>query len=296
MYEIADYERHFDIAQSRKAAKHTWFACPNPNKESGRKFTRMMHHELSLAHYGSWILLVGLASTMPQRGKFIDGSEYTIEDILLMLPSSDKEGLKASIAYFVEIGWIIDTIATPVPAQSHCDTTAVPTTVHNSTVQNNTLQNKTEQENVFLKFEYVSSPEKHETKGEVAKAWAMIPRHRQKGIGEFRTVWVQEITRTDVDPEFVRTQLKAYYESAEGRGKYARKPATLITQEFWEEGLEVWGNNTESDKFPESTFDHDTIVKEYCNVGSKNVEIVQSMRMAGLDNGRIAYKIWSKKI
>ena len=53
MYEIADYERHFDIAQSRKAAKYTWFACPNPNKESGRKFTRLdlpqlCHNEASL--------------------------------------------------------------------------------------------------------------------------------------------------------------------------------------------------------------------------------------------------------
>ena len=145
-------------------------------------------------------------------------------------------------------------------------------------------------------MELISSPEKYTSKNEVSIAWGKIPSHRRKGKGAFQNAWIYEITRTDVDGIMVGDALEQYYKSNEGRGEYARKPATLITDEFWEEGVEVWNNKFKPEKFTESPFEHDKIIKEYCEYSPDNVKIVETLRNSGLDNGRIAYKIWSKKV
>ena len=88
----------------------------------------------------------------------------------------------------------------------------------------------------------VSSVERFVTKNSVREAWNIIPPHSQRGIGAFRTLWVQNVIREEVDEKMVYRKLSEYYNSREGRGQFARKPATLISDEFWNEPKEAWDN------------------------------------------------------
>ena len=212
-----------------------------------------------------------------------------LEDMELYTDVS-LEAFERTMPFLVSLGWVYHHATNALPPRSKCVATAVATTVHNSTEQNNTIQVNGNN------LELISSSEKYTSKNEVTIAWGKIPSHRRKGKSAFQNAWIYEITRTDVDGIMVGDALEQYYKSNEGRGEYARKPATLITDEFWEEGVEVWNNKFKPEKFTESPFEHDKIIKEYCEYSPDNVKIVETLRNSGLDNGRIAYKIWSKKI
>jgi len=296
MFEISNWETHFEIAQSRKsAARHRWVAIPNDH--GGRGYKRIMREDNALEIFAVWIVMVQLASRAPSRGVLADekGEAYTVEDMSLYtdVPVASFE---AATPFLLKIGWLCYCDGNAFPPRYHHATTAVATTVQNNTKQNNTKQNNTTELSIESQ-EFVSSPEKFAAKSEVDAAWLRIPQHRQVGIGKFRTAWVREITRTDVDPEFVADRLEAYYKSDEGRGEFARHPVTLVDGEFWLEHPSAWiKNGNKSTEFSESVFDHEKIVREFGKQSAANARKVEKLAADGLNIGRIAYKIWSQKI
>ena len=290
MYEIANWEQHFEIAQSRKSAtRHRWVAIPNDH--GGRGYRRIMKQKNGLEIFAVWIILVQLASRAPTRGVLADekGIGYTLEDMQLYTDVS-LEAFERTMPFLVSLGWVYHRSGNALPSHSHCVATAVATTVQNSTEQNKTIQENGNN------LELISSSEKYTSKNEVSVAWGKIPSHRRKGKGAFQNAWIYEIARTDVDGIMVGDALEQYYKSNEGRGEYARKPATLITDQFWGEGVEVWNNKSKPEKFTESPFDHEKIIKEFCAISPENVKIVALLRKDGKEDARIAYKIWSKKL
>ena len=290
MFEIANWETHFEIAQSRKsAARHRWVAIPNDH--GGRGYKRIMREKNALEIFAVWIVMVQLASRAPRRGVLADekGMAYTFEDMSLYtdFPIASFE---AATPFLLKIGWLCRCDSNALPPRYHHATSTVATTVQDKTIPNNTKQNNTTELSIESK-EYVSSPEKHSARSEVDAAWARIPQHRQVGIGSFRTAWVREITRTDVDPELVGDKLEEYYQSERGRGEFARNPVTLIDEEFWMEHPSAWRTNKMPTKFTESSFDHGKIVKNFCGDNEERIALVKKLQSQGLNVGRIAYKI-----
>lgn len=69
-YRIVDWEKHFEISQSKRAGKITWVAVPN--KHDGKTFRRIARHPRAPELYAAWQLLVQVASKMPTRGVLRD--------------------------------------------------------------------------------------------------------------------------------------------------------------------------------------------------------------------------------
>jgi hypothetical protein len=286
MYEIANWEQHFEIAQSRKsAARHRWVAIPNDH--GGRGFRRIMKEKNGLEIFAVWIILVQLASRAPTRGVLADekGIGYTLEDMELYTDVS-VEAFERTMPFLTKLGWVCHHDGNALPPRYQRVATTVATTVQDPTQPYNTKQNKTEQEIVSLDSNSETA---------VEKAWERIPIHKQIDIGSFRIAWDKEITRTDVDPAMVCDKLEEYYKSEKGRGKFSRNPTTLINGGFWHEHKSAWGAVKEC-KFPLCTFEQDKIVKSFCDISPENAKIVETLLNSSMDNGRIAYKIWSKKV
>ena len=289
---IVDWEKHFEIAQSRRSGKaHRWVAIPN--RHDSRGYRRIMRQKNPELIFTAWMLLVQLASRAHIRGILADseGKEYTTEDLEILTDYS-KEKFDTAIPFLIEIGWVA-----PSCSENNTSTVDGNTTVNKSlpTIQNipnTTKQNKTA----------VSSSEKFNSKPEISIAWNRIPSNRQQGIGAFRTVWIQEITRTDVDPLMVGDKLEEYYKSPEGKGKYWRKPATLISDEFWNEGSEIWkGRDAPNENvFPECTHAQAKIIKDYCDESPAQLEKYKKLsevlyqKHARKRDDLIARQIWRK--
>ncbi len=65
-YRVKDWERLFENAQSRRYRKLSWFPVPNHYDTEG--YAKLMGLENSMALYGAWIIVLGVASRMPVRG------------------------------------------------------------------------------------------------------------------------------------------------------------------------------------------------------------------------------------
>lgn len=105
-YRIKDWDRHFEIAQSRKCDKLFWVAVPN--KHDGKGYRRVARHERAGDVFSAWILILQVASKCPTRGVLADADgEITAEDL------ADKTGFAKDIfdlAFTVltdkKIGWL----------------------------------------------------------------------------------------------------------------------------------------------------------------------------------------------
>jgi hypothetical protein len=105
-YRVKNWELHYEKAQSRPCKKPSWVALPN--KHDGKGFRRVAQHERSVEIFAAWVLIVQVASKMPERGLLVDeDGPLTAEDLAV------KTGFPASIfhaAFTVlvdpKIGWL----------------------------------------------------------------------------------------------------------------------------------------------------------------------------------------------
>ena len=86
----------------------------------------------------------------------------------------------------------------------------------------------------------MTDAERFKTGGKCKEAWLAIPENRRKRIDSFRNAWVTKVARPGVDPERVVAAIRLYYESPEGRGRWARRPANLLIDELWDESPSAW--------------------------------------------------------
>ena len=124
--------------------------------------------------------------------------------------------------------------------------------------------------------------------------WSAIPENRQRAKGKFTNAWIDKVISADVDLELVCNALSAYYGSDEGRGKFHRQPASLILDEIWNESKGQWGKNRGEEKFPESPFDHEKIIKKYIHQFPDKKPTIDAKLENGESENQIAYQIWKK--
>jgi hypothetical protein len=106
VYQIKDWEKLFEIAQSRKCERLHWVAIPN--KHDGKGYRRIARMEKSCDIFTAWILILQVASKMPKRGLLYDGDGPLKPDDM-----ADKTGYPEAIfelAFEVlsepKIGWL----------------------------------------------------------------------------------------------------------------------------------------------------------------------------------------------
>ena len=105
-YRIKNWNMHYEKAQTRRCSKASWVAIPN--KHDGKGFRRVAKHERSVELFTAWILIVEVASKMPERGLLVDeDGPLDAEDL------ADKTGFPAEIFHLAftvltepKIGWI----------------------------------------------------------------------------------------------------------------------------------------------------------------------------------------------
>lgn len=107
LYRIKDWDRHFEVSQTRKCARLTWVATPN--KHDGKSYRRLMRHPDGAAIYGAWCLILQVASKCPERGVLSDGTDpLTAEDLALKTDCPEKWfDLALELLSTPEIGWLL---------------------------------------------------------------------------------------------------------------------------------------------------------------------------------------------
>lgn len=76
-YRIKDWDKHYEVSQSRKIKHMTWVAMPNSLTGNGFRVIRL--HKRATDLLAAWVLLLRLASMMGQRGLFVsDGGRALV--------------------------------------------------------------------------------------------------------------------------------------------------------------------------------------------------------------------------
>lgn len=107
LYRVKDWDKHFEVSQTRKCARLTWVATPN--KHDGKSYRRLMRHPDGAAIYGAWCLILQVASKCPERGVLSDGTDsLTAEDLALKTDCPEKWfQLALELLSTPEIGWLL---------------------------------------------------------------------------------------------------------------------------------------------------------------------------------------------
>lgn len=141
-YEIKDWNRIFENAESRKYKKLNW--VPVPNKWDGLGFSRLRKHKNFVAAYCGWSLIVQIASKMPQRGILVtaDGWELSPVDMADLTGCPEDIFSKTlEVLCAPEIGWIVRKNSENLPVSPEMSGES-PGTSGNTPVE----QNRTERE------------------------------------------------------------------------------------------------------------------------------------------------------
>jgi hypothetical protein len=134
LYQIVDWDNHYENAKSRTIEHTSW--CPIPNKQDGLSYSRLMTQKDAAAIYGAFVAVILVASkqAMPREGYLtdtgsIDGIPHTPADLALMTKLPEKT-IEAMLIFCtsVSIGWIgaYERNGTEWTPQGHNGDTAVP--------------------------------------------------------------------------------------------------------------------------------------------------------------------------
>ena len=108
VYRIKDWDKHFEVAQSRRRAdaKSTWVAIPN--KHDGKGYRRMMRQENGPQLFAAWVLIVQVASKCPIRGVLSDEDGPLNADDLELKTDCPAVTFKDALQLLAspEVGWI----------------------------------------------------------------------------------------------------------------------------------------------------------------------------------------------
>lgn len=115
-YRITDWNKHYEIAQSRACKRTSWVAVPNSHDGVG--YATLAQHERFPEIFAAWILMLQVASKMPIRGLLVSGKlvDNHVVDPKPLTPRSlairtrcrHTDSFKLALETLVsdEIGWI----------------------------------------------------------------------------------------------------------------------------------------------------------------------------------------------
>ncbi len=141
--QIKDWQKHFEVAQSRQAKIHTWVSMPNHH--DGDSYTELIEeHKNGVAHFGVWCAIVQVCSQheAPRNGWLtkdgLKGSKPYNTRALERKTRMPQKIIEEALQRFVDIGWLIEeTNSRPTADQQQTNS---PLLQQDNTVQNNTLK------------------------------------------------------------------------------------------------------------------------------------------------------------
>lgn len=148
MYQIKNWEKHFEVAQSKRVeGPLNW--VPVPTKHDSLAFRRIMALEDGMAIFGAWILILEIAAKCPVRGTLGELSEsgpieYGPGELAMMTGCPSILFQRAlDVLTTTIIGWVI--VDSSEKALSALGERSETTHLQEKTVQDNTEQDRTEQ-------------------------------------------------------------------------------------------------------------------------------------------------------
>lgn len=113
VYQVRDWDKHFENAKSRQLDRLSW--VPVPNKQSGLGFSRIMAEPDGGSIYGVWHMLVGAVSQQcrPRSGWLTtdgtpDGHPLDTSDLALKFRRPIEEVARAlEVLSSSKVGWLI---------------------------------------------------------------------------------------------------------------------------------------------------------------------------------------------
>lgn len=107
-WKIIDWNGHYENSRSRTIKDSSWVAVPN--KHDGKGFAKIAKHPQRCELFSVWVLVVQLASKMPERGLLVDSDgDLTFLDMELKTRFPKKLFEFALPWLEKETGWIINT-------------------------------------------------------------------------------------------------------------------------------------------------------------------------------------------
>ena len=104
-YRIKKWDILYENNRTRTLKNMQW--VPIPNQFDGDGYTQLMDEPDGMALYGSWVLLLAVASKCHPRGTLVrsNGKPHTV-DSLARLTRGNSECFSRAIQLFIKIGWI----------------------------------------------------------------------------------------------------------------------------------------------------------------------------------------------
>lgn len=122
-YRIKNWSQIYEKSQARRCEKMCWIAVPN--SWDGVGYAMVMAHDRYAEIFTAWILLLQIASKMPERGLLANGKPETPQTMALRTRAkADIFELALEVLAKPEIGWI-ETIDYPLRANSEPTPSAV---------------------------------------------------------------------------------------------------------------------------------------------------------------------------
>lgn len=222
VYAVVDWPRLFEKAQSRRCASALWVAVPN--KHDGNGYRRIVAYPDSCQIFTAWILILEVASKMPERGiLYKDGYALDAEDLAI------KTGFPTAIFELAfeklqdkKVQWLCHDTRSAVRARYE---DAQPT-VHNSTVHNKTEQNK--EDNTMCS----------ELQKGFDSFWEAYPRkaNKQTAKAAYENHVPLELMATVAEAVDLQKQSSSWMDN---ESKFIPHPTTWLNQHRWEDELDT---------------------------------------------------------
>lgn len=105
---VKDWDTHFENAQSRKVRRLTWVAVPTSHDGAG--FRRLAAMKEATEVYAAWILILQIASRLPERGVLVDSDNRALTAEYFAVRTGYPETIfKLALEVLTKpgIGWLV---------------------------------------------------------------------------------------------------------------------------------------------------------------------------------------------
>lgn len=142
VFVIRDWDKHFEVAQTRRVAALSWVAFPT--KHDGKSFRRLMLRSDATETYGVWCLLVQVAAKCVRRGVLADqDGPLDFEDFAIKTGAPAVAFQRAlPILADPRIGWVTEDEYEPPPIELGARSTTDRQTDRQTNKQTNVRSNE----------------------------------------------------------------------------------------------------------------------------------------------------------
>lgn len=106
VYSIKDWDKKFETSETRKLKRLSW--VPVDNQHDNRIFRKISARENRSDLFSAWVLIIQIASRMPQRGLLVDESGPLGSEDMSLITGFPESIFKKALIFYADpaIGWV----------------------------------------------------------------------------------------------------------------------------------------------------------------------------------------------